>query len=53
VVQREGRIVLSTDLHWAQPIAELKDIKELYAEFVHIDAAVWQVTLLPFDKSSV
>jgi len=46
-VQREGGIVLSTDILWAQPVAEIQDIKELYAEFVHIDVAVLQVILLP------
>jgi len=52
LVQREGRIVLSNDIHWAQPVAEIQDIKELYAEFVHIDVTVLQVTLLPTDRSS-
>ena len=39
--------MLSTDILWAQPVAEIQDIKELYAEFVHIDVAVLQVILLP------
>ena len=46
-MQREGRIVLSTDIHWAQPVAKIQDIKELYAEFVNIDIAVLEVILLP------
>ena len=47
LVQREGRVVLSTDIHWVQHIAEIQDIKELYAEFVHIDVAILQVIVLP------
>lgn len=46
-MQREGRIVLSTDNHWAKPLAKIQDIKELYVEFVHIDVAVLQVIMLP------
>ena len=49
-VQREERIVLSTDIHWAQPVAEIQDIKEFYAEFVQIDVAVLQVILPPLTK---
>lgn len=43
-VQREGRIVLSTDIHWAQPIAK---IKELFAKYARTDVAVLQVILVP------
>ena len=39
--------MLSTDILWTQPVAKIQDIKELYAEFVHIDVAVLQVNLLP------
>lgn len=46
-MQRVERIVLSTDIHWVQQVAEIQIIKELYAEFVHIDVAVLQVILLP------
>lgn len=46
-MQRVERIVLSTDVHWVQQVAEIKSIKELYAEFVHIDVAVLQVIPLP------
>ncbi len=46
-MQREGRVVLSTDIHWVQPVAEIQDIKELYAEFIHIDISVLQVICSP------
>ena len=39
--------MLSTDIHWVQPVAEIQDIKELYAEFLHIDVAVLRVIVLP------
>ena len=49
-MQREGRIVLSTDVHWRHPLNGLQGIEELYAEFVHLDVAALQVRLLPFDR---
>ena len=42
-----GRIELSTDIHWVQHIAEIQDIKELYAEIVHIVVVILQVIVLP------
>ena len=44
LVQREERVVLGTDIHWMQPVVEAQGIKQLYAEFVHIDVAVLEVT---------
>ena len=44
VVQREERVVLGTDIQWMQPVVEAQGIKQLYAEFVHIDVAVLEVT---------
>ncbi len=49
-MQREGRIVLSTDVHWRHPLVGLQGVEELYAEFVHLDVAALQVSLLPFDR---
>ena len=37
-------MVLGTDIHWMQPVVEAQGIKQLYAEFVHINVAVLQVT---------
>ena len=46
-LQREEHIVLGTEIHWSQPVARIHGIKQLYAEFVHIDVAVLQVTCRP------
>ena len=43
-LQREEHIVLGTNIHWAQPVAKTQGLQQLYAEFVHIDVAVLQVT---------
>ena len=43
-MQREERVVLGTDIHWMHPVPEAQGIQRLYAEFVHIDVAVLQVT---------
>ena len=43
LVQREGRVLIVTDICWAQKVAETVGIRELYAEYVHIDVAVLQV----------
>ncbi len=33
-----------TDIYWAQVLVETVDLTELYAEYVHIDVAVLQVS---------
>ena len=33
-----------TDIYWAQVGVEIVDLTELYAEYVHIDVAVLQVS---------
>ena len=43
-MQREERVVLGTDIHWMQPVVEAQGIKQLYAEFVHINVAVLEVS---------
>ena len=43
-VQREGRVLMVTDIYWAQVLVETVDLTELYAEYVHIDVAVLQVS---------
>ncbi len=39
--------MLGTEIHWAQPVAKIHSIEQLYAEFVHIDVAVLQVNCCP------
>ena len=47
LVQREDNVVLATEIHWAQLVARTHGIQQLYAEFVHIDIAVLEVTCCP------
>ena len=47
LLQREEQVVLGTEIHWGQPVAKIHGVQQLYAEFVHIDVAVLQVTYCP------